>query len=134
MVSEPPYGVNYDPAWRNQAGRSINGTTQRIATGTVIKPIGARAVGKVVNDGRADWREAWALFSAARPKRDTSRPSCSSAVSMRKGMSRSRKGRRARLLPRRGGGGPSRGPDWLSQFAAAYNRTNFSRPAPAAMH
>src|SRR4051794_1994191 len=29
---------------------------------TVIKPIGARAVGKVVNDDRADWREAWALF------------------------------------------------------------------------
>jgi hypothetical protein len=23
-----------DPAWRNQAGRSINGTTRRIATGT----------------------------------------------------------------------------------------------------
>ena len=62
MVTDPPYGVNYDPAWRNQAGRSINGTTQRIATGTVIKPIGARAVGKVVNDDRADWREAWALF------------------------------------------------------------------------
>ena len=62
MVTDPPYGVNYDPAWRNQAGRSINGTTRRIATGTVIKPIGARAVGKVVNDDRADWREAWALF------------------------------------------------------------------------
>ena len=44
-------------------GRSINGTTQRIAAGTVIKPIGARAVGKVVNDDRADWREAWALFA-----------------------------------------------------------------------
>ena len=43
MVTDPPYGVNYDPAWRNQAGRSINGTTRRIATGTVIKPIGARA-------------------------------------------------------------------------------------------
>jgi hypothetical protein len=36
MVTDPPYGVNYDPAWRNQAGRSINGTTQRIAAGTVI--------------------------------------------------------------------------------------------------
>src|SRR5260370_19279834 len=57
MVTDPPYGVNYDPAWRNQAGRSINGTTQRIATGTVIKPIGARAVGKVVNDDRDDRRE-----------------------------------------------------------------------------
>src|ERR1700730_4031901 len=62
MVTDPPYGVNYDPAWRNQAGRSINGTTRRIAAGMVIKPIGARAVGKVVNDDRADWREAWALF------------------------------------------------------------------------
>ena len=40
----------------------IASETQRIATGTVIKPIGARAVGKVVNDDRADWREAWALF------------------------------------------------------------------------
>src|ERR1700757_4729118 len=65
MVTDPPYGVNYDPAWRNQAGRSINGSTQRIAPGAVIKPIGARAVGKVVNDDRADWREAWALFPGA---------------------------------------------------------------------
>jgi hypothetical protein len=54
---------DWDPAWRNQAGRSINGTTQRIAAGAAIKPIGARAVGKVVNDDRADWREAWALFT-----------------------------------------------------------------------
>ena len=22
MVTDPPYGVNYDPAWRNQAGRT----------------------------------------------------------------------------------------------------------------
>jgi DNA modification methylase len=45
MVTDPPYGVNYDPAWRNAAG------------------IGAtRRTGKVANDDRADWREAWALF------------------------------------------------------------------------
>jgi hypothetical protein len=67
MVTDPPYGVNYDPAWRNQAGRSINATTQRIAAGTVIKPIGARAVGKVVNDDRADWREAWGRSCWALP-------------------------------------------------------------------
>ena len=43
--------------------RHFIGTTRQIAAGTVIKPIGARAaVGKVVNDDRADWREAWALF------------------------------------------------------------------------
>src|ERR1700719_2803344 len=29
---------------------------------TRLCAIGARAVGKVVNDDRADWREAWALF------------------------------------------------------------------------
>jgi DNA modification methylase len=50
LVSDPPYGVSYDPDWRNRADRA-NG-----------KAIGARAVGKVRNDSRADWREAWALF------------------------------------------------------------------------
>jgi DNA modification methylase len=40
MVTDPPYGVAYDPAWR--------GGTQRI--------------GKVLNDDRLDWRAAWALF------------------------------------------------------------------------
>ncbi|MBK0329752.1 site-specific DNA-methyltransferase [Rhodobacteraceae bacterium F11138] len=46
MVTDPPYGVEYDPGWRNQAGAA---TTKR--------------TGKVLNDDRADWREAWALFS-----------------------------------------------------------------------
>lgn len=50
MVTDPPYGVEYDANWRNEADRA-NG-----------KPYGARAVGKVENDDRADWREAWALF------------------------------------------------------------------------
>ena len=45
MVSDPPYGVNYDPSWRNQAGQSKTKRT-----------------GKVLNDDRADWRDAWALF------------------------------------------------------------------------
>lgn len=50
MVTDPPYGVNYDPDWRNRTDRA-NG-----------KPYGANAVGVVQNDDRADWREAWALF------------------------------------------------------------------------
>jgi len=50
MVTDPPYGVEYDADWRNH----------RI--GTDGKAIGARAVGKVANDDRADWSEAWALF------------------------------------------------------------------------
>ncbi len=45
MITDPPYGVDYDPTWRNDAGVS---TTLR--------------TGKVTNDDRADWRAAWALF------------------------------------------------------------------------
>ena len=45
MVTDPPYGVSYDPSWRNEAGVSSTSRT-----------------GKVANDDRADWREAWALF------------------------------------------------------------------------
>jgi ParB-like chromosome segregation protein Spo0J len=45
MVTDPPYGVEYDPGWRNKAGASATKRT-----------------GKVLNDDRADWREAWALF------------------------------------------------------------------------
>lgn len=50
MVTDPPYGVEYDPSWRATAKR---------ADGSVI---GASALGKVENDSKADWREAWALF------------------------------------------------------------------------
>lgn len=46
MVTDPPYRVDYDPTWRQKAG---------------IGSAGA-ATGKVKNDDRADWREAWALF------------------------------------------------------------------------
>jgi DNA modification methylase len=45
MVTDPPYGVEYDPEWRNQRGLSNSSRT-----------------GKVQNDERADWSEAWALF------------------------------------------------------------------------
>src|SRR5688572_26370627 len=48
MVTDPPYGVEYDPKWRAE----VNGDG----------PDSKRAVGKVLNDDRADWREAWALF------------------------------------------------------------------------
>jgi DNA modification methylase len=45
MVTDPPYGVEYDPEWRNDRGLSHSSRT-----------------GKVHNDERADWSEAWALF------------------------------------------------------------------------
>ena len=50
MTTDPPYGVEYDADWRNKAMR---------ADGSAI---GGLAVGKVENDDRADWSEAWALF------------------------------------------------------------------------
>jgi DNA modification methylase len=50
MVTDPPYGVEYDASWRNNAKR---------ADGT---PIGASAIGKVENDSQADWSDAWKLF------------------------------------------------------------------------
>jgi DNA modification methylase len=45
MVTDPPYGVEYDPAWRKQRGLSNS----------------ARS-GKIRNDERADWSAAWRLF------------------------------------------------------------------------
>jgi DNA modification methylase len=44
MVTDPPYGVDYDPAWRDEVGR------------------GARRTGTVDNDRIVDWSPAWALF------------------------------------------------------------------------
>jgi DNA modification methylase len=46
MVTDPPYGVSYDPSWRAELK----------AAGSVL------AVGTFENDHRVDWREAWALF------------------------------------------------------------------------
>lgn len=44
MVTDPPYGVVYDPTWRHKAG--INNSSR---------------VGSVKNDDKSDWRETWAL-------------------------------------------------------------------------
>lgn len=52
MVADPPYGVEYDADWRNKAKRSDGSG----------RSIGAHAVGKVLNDDKADWSEAWSLF------------------------------------------------------------------------
>jgi DNA modification methylase len=46
MVTDPPYGVEYDPAWRKRVGVNLNNGK----------------LGKVANDNRADRREAWELF------------------------------------------------------------------------
>lgn len=44
MVTDLPYGVEYDPSWRSAADK------------------GCRAAGKVQNDGIVDWSAAWKLF------------------------------------------------------------------------
>ncbi len=62
MVTDPPYGVEYDPAWRNETGKDNKGVTRHKSSGTVVDAVATRAVGKVMNDDQADWREAWALF------------------------------------------------------------------------
>ena len=48
MVTDPPYGVEYSADWRDAA---LGGKA------------GGRATGAVKNDDRADWSEAWALFT-----------------------------------------------------------------------
>jgi len=45
MATDPPYGVNYDPAWRHR-----------------VNPNQRTAVGRVMNDDRAEWTAAWKLF------------------------------------------------------------------------
>lgn len=49
MVTDPPYGVDYDPTWRDNAGGQFgDGLT--------------KARGLVANDDRVDWQAAWDLF------------------------------------------------------------------------
>jgi DNA modification methylase len=47
MVTDPPYGVAYNPSWRACRGLGSGNLAQ----------------GKVLNDDRADWRQAYALFT-----------------------------------------------------------------------
>lgn len=55
MVTDPPYGVEYSAGWRNEAMPSKNDSARR-------KDGAGRATGAVLNDDKADWSEAWALF------------------------------------------------------------------------
>ncbi len=50
MVTDPPYGVDYDPAWRTEA--NFGETT-------------FRRTGNVTNDSRVDWSPAWQLFQGS---------------------------------------------------------------------
>ncbi len=48
MTTDPPYGVAYDPSWRHR-----------------VSPTQRTAVGRVMNDDRAEWTGAWQLFPGA---------------------------------------------------------------------
>lgn len=48
MTTDPPYGVKYDPNWRNK-----------------VFGQGNRAIGEVKNDDQVDWFSAWKLFPGA---------------------------------------------------------------------
>lgn len=52
MVTDPPYGVNYDPSWRDQADKK----------GILKNKYPTRALGKVQNDEIIDWSKAYELF------------------------------------------------------------------------
>lgn len=46
MVTDPPYGVNYEPQWRNDSIQENN----------------SKNLGKVLNDDIYDWSQAYSLF------------------------------------------------------------------------
>ncbi len=47
MVTDPPYGVNYEPEWRERVAVQVDMISK----------------GKVLNDDRYDWSEAYSLFT-----------------------------------------------------------------------
>jgi len=52
MVTDPPYGVQYDAAWRKASGMNPKGVTRE-------------RTGKIENDDRSSWPEAYKLFTGA---------------------------------------------------------------------
>lgn len=53
MVTDPPYGVNYDTKWRDEADKK----------GLLGNRYPTRALADVRNDDRIDWSEAYKLFN-----------------------------------------------------------------------
>ena len=50
MVTDPPYGVNYDPSWRNKAKGKLGS---------------GLSIGKVKNDHLVDSEHAYSLFNGS---------------------------------------------------------------------
>jgi DNA modification methylase len=47
-VTDPPYGVNYEPGWQKERIKGIRNSNY--------------STGKVLNDDRSDWSEVWEIF------------------------------------------------------------------------
>lgn len=63
MTTDPPYGVEYDPAWRDDYAPSATFSSNRVAQGKMApNSTGKRARGTVQNDEEMDWAPAYALF------------------------------------------------------------------------
>jgi DNA modification methylase len=60
MVTDPPYGVEYDANWRNEPEK-LNLRSHTALGGVNAKKRNA-TIGKVLNDDRSDWTAAWALY------------------------------------------------------------------------
>ena len=59
MVTDPPYGVSYDPAWRN-------GKQPTTPEGHAMERANVeRRIERVLGDHVTDWRAAWRLFPGA---------------------------------------------------------------------
>ena len=63
MITDPPYGVNYYPEWRNEAGRQ---GLAKFGTGTKAGIQGGPGDNGVFKgDDRIDWSEAYKYFSGS---------------------------------------------------------------------
>ncbi|MBL0320595.1 MAG: site-specific DNA-methyltransferase [Alphaproteobacteria bacterium] len=58
MVTDPPYGVKYNPSWRNEAAKNCKAMWNNKSK----DKNNVTAVGEVLNDSQSDWSEAWKLF------------------------------------------------------------------------
>lgn len=56
MVTDPPYGVSYDPAWRTEPGKLGSANSSNFTHTHSVRRQGLQ------NDNMADWTDAWKLF------------------------------------------------------------------------
>ena len=116
MVTDPPYGVNYDPLWREGLAQTMNGSTVRV-----------EKAGKVVNRFRAN---AFGIGAATTTGPTGARPGrcfpamspTSGTVALHRGRRGGEPGRRRLRLSGRRSSGPRSG--WSSAAATTTGSTS----------